>query len=128
VVVIGALGCQSAEERCNTARVGAHDAWDAWATQIRADFETYERAHCPPRGEISAARMDCEVAAHGSVGGPPAGSIERVRDAASGRALPFRDRVRAFRQTYAEETESPLGQAALAAADGAWDACQSVDP
>jgi hypothetical protein len=109
VVVLGVLvGCQSAEERCNAAKVEAYDAWTAWRDSVHGDFNLWadieaagNRARGPAipfRDAVRLVRTNHEARVAGPLGGDPA-------------AL-----------------STPLAERAFAAADAHWAQCSSVNP
>lgn len=136
------VGCQSAEERCNAAKVEAYDAWDAWAQQTRADQRGFEDTCAPERGRPPIQAYPGAPSFDPFVGcvarefllhnNPPAyDEIEHVRDRARGGAIPFRDGVRALRDQHADHPETlatAVAQRAFAAADTHWVQCSSVSP
>jgi hypothetical protein len=144
IVALAALaGCQSAEERCNAAKLEAYDAWDAWARRALADAQADEDACASVRGSPivpspipglppSDPFMECVVRQMVQRHMPPDHEeIGRVRDRARGGAIPFRDAVQRLRDAHAEHPETlatPEAQHAFGAADSHWERCSTVSP
>lgn len=123
-----AVGCESAEERCNAAKVAAHDAFEAWA--VVAD-ERWEHAEALRRECMSApADSDCFARAGRAdiAAGVGPRELRRIGDRATGGAVAFRDAVAGFRDDYNITADEPVEEAAFAAAAAHWEACQAVDP
>lgn len=112
------VGCQSAEERCNAAKVTAHDAWEAYAVEAE---QNHARA-----AQIPGLSLLERLGASGTSPQP----IRRVGALARGGAIAFRDAVRAFRRSERinDEDLSTAATAAFRDADLHWDACQAVEP
>jgi hypothetical protein len=122
------LGCESAESRCNAARVEAHDAWEAWAVRseearTRAESMRRECVSGPTDGECLREAGRAELAA-----GPPARDLRRVRDRAADGALAFRDAVSRFRDDFSITAADAVEERAFTAATAHWDACHQVSP
>lgn len=127
VLMITLAGCESAEERCNAAKVAAHDAWDAWATRSEEEHARAEsmRLACmtnPAEGCLRAVGLVELVA------GPSTRVLRRLRDRAAGGALEFRDAVTRFRDDHRITADDPVEQRAFDASAAHWDACHEVNP
>lgn len=152
----GALfGCQSAEERCNEARVEAYDAWTAHIAELERLGVVAEtrrrdeyRACIERRGSFPREwntdrrslrlddsvpvriRADCDLELDSSSDEEAAlAAARRVPPVARGGAIPFHETVDAFRAAHGAAQEGVVTWSrTVSASDALWESCRSVSP
>lgn len=141
------VGCESAEEQCNAARIEAHDAWVTYRTASRTFRDSGGLAPAT-EARVDEARAS-DHTAFGLMSGPgpgPAGAERLAEQAMHGHATAAWEAAEAWRPTAPatsaaseadevqrrfEERVEPVRAALSAAVDrseAAYNACRLIDP